>query len=138
MKADIAGDVDMGPVHTVTSTMAKAHDITQAAALLLGQEEVVFFRLGLPERSQARRRTGAPPRSGLAKCRDACPTQGYGHRQVRQPAQGAVGEDQRQHPRKGRVHVRATKCQFEHRKARYRGLAKKTSQSLVMFALSNL
>jgi IS5 family transposase len=33
---------------------------------------------------------------------------------------------------------RVIKCQFGHRKTRYRGLAKNTSQLLVMFALSNL
>ena len=33
---------------------------------------------------------------------------------------------------------RVIKCQFGHRKGRYRGLAKNTSQLLVMFALSNL
>jgi hypothetical protein len=33
---------------------------------------------------------------------------------------------------------RVIKCQFGHRKVRYRGLAKNTSQLLVMFALSNL
>ena len=33
---------------------------------------------------------------------------------------------------------RVIKCQFGHRKARYRGLAKNTNQLLVMFALSNL
>ena len=33
---------------------------------------------------------------------------------------------------------RVIKCQFRHRKTRYRGLAKNTHQLLVMFALSNL
>ena len=33
---------------------------------------------------------------------------------------------------------RVIKCQFGHRKTRYLGLAKNTSQMLVMFALSNL
>lgn len=33
---------------------------------------------------------------------------------------------------------RVLKCQFSHRKVRYKGLAKNTSQLLVMFALSNL
>jgi IS5 family transposase len=33
---------------------------------------------------------------------------------------------------------RVIKCQFGHRKTRYRGLAKNTSKLLVMFALSNL
>ena len=34
--------------------------------------------------------------------------------------------------------LRVIKCQFGHRKACYRGLAKNTNQLLVMFALSNL
>jgi IS5 family transposase len=33
---------------------------------------------------------------------------------------------------------RVIKCHFGHRKTRYRGLAKTTSQLLVKFALSNL
>lgn len=33
---------------------------------------------------------------------------------------------------------RVLKCQFGHRKVRYKGLAKNTSQLLVLFALSNL
>ncbi len=33
---------------------------------------------------------------------------------------------------------RVIKCQFGHRKVRHRGLAKNTSQLLVIFALSNL
>jgi IS5 family transposase len=33
---------------------------------------------------------------------------------------------------------RVIKCQFGQRKTRYRGLAKNTSQLLMMFALSNL
>jgi len=33
---------------------------------------------------------------------------------------------------------RMIKCQFRHRKTRYRGLAKNTNQLLVMFAMSNL
>jgi len=34
--------------------------------------------------------------------------------------------------------LRVIKCQFGHCTTRYRGLAKNTSQLLVMFALSNL
>ena len=42
MKAHIGVDADSGLVHTVTTTSAHAHDITQAAALLHGQEQQVF------------------------------------------------------------------------------------------------
>lgn len=42
MKAHIGVDADSGLVHTVTTTPANAHDVTQAAALLHGQENIVF------------------------------------------------------------------------------------------------
>jgi IS5 family transposase len=38
MKAHIGVDADSGLVHTVTTTPANAHDVTQAHALLHGQE----------------------------------------------------------------------------------------------------
>ena len=46
MKAHIGVDADSGLVHTVTTTPANAHDITQAAALLHGQEQEVFADSG--------------------------------------------------------------------------------------------
>jgi IS5 family transposase len=46
MKAHIGVDAESGLVHTATTTTANAHDITQAHALLHGQEEVVFADSG--------------------------------------------------------------------------------------------
>jgi IS5 family transposase len=46
MKAHIGADADSGLVHTVTSTEANEHDITQAHALLHGEEAVVFSDSG--------------------------------------------------------------------------------------------
>ena len=46
MKAHIGVDAESGLVHTVTTTAANAHDVTQAHALLHGQEEVVFADSG--------------------------------------------------------------------------------------------
>lgn len=46
MKAHIGVDADSGLVHTVTTTAANAHDITQAHALLHGEEEIVFADSG--------------------------------------------------------------------------------------------
>ena len=46
MKAHIGVDADSGLVHTVTTTPANAHDVTQAHAVLHGQEEVVFADSG--------------------------------------------------------------------------------------------
>jgi IS5 family transposase len=46
MKAHIGMDADSGLVHTVVSTAANAHDITQAHALLHGNESEVFADSG--------------------------------------------------------------------------------------------
>lgn len=46
MKAHIGIDADSGLVHTVTTTAANAHDITQAHALLHGEEEIAFADSG--------------------------------------------------------------------------------------------
>jgi IS5 family transposase len=46
VKAHISVDAESGLVHTVTTTEANAHDVTQAHALLHGQEEVVFADSG--------------------------------------------------------------------------------------------
>jgi IS5 family transposase len=43
MKAHIGVDAESGLVHTVTTTAANAHDVTQAHALLHGQEEVLVY-----------------------------------------------------------------------------------------------
>ena len=46
MKAHIGVDAQSGLVHTVTTKAANAHDVTQAHALLHGEEEVVFADSG--------------------------------------------------------------------------------------------
>jgi IS5 family transposase len=46
MKAHIGADAESGLVHTVTGTAANEHDITQAYALLHGEEDVVFTDSG--------------------------------------------------------------------------------------------
>jgi len=46
LRIQIGVDAESGWVHTVTTTAANAHDVTQAHALLHGQEEVVFADSG--------------------------------------------------------------------------------------------
>ena len=115
-----------------------AHDITQAAALLHGQEQEVFADSGYrgvhkPEEVQAQHphvngHIAMMPgqRRGMDKNRpiNALKEQ---LEQIKASIRAKV-----EHP------FRVIKCQFGHRKVRYRGLAKNTSQLLVMFALSNL
>lgn len=46
MKAHVGAEDDSGLVHSVTTTAANAHDITQAHALLHGEETDIFGDLG--------------------------------------------------------------------------------------------
>jgi transposase, IS5 family len=46
MKAHISVDAESGLVHTVIGTAANVNDVTQGAALLHGEEEVVFADAG--------------------------------------------------------------------------------------------
>jgi len=138
MKAHIGVDADSGLVHTVPTTAANAHDITQAAALLHGQEQEVYADSGY---------------RGVHK-REEVQTQhphvnwhiammpGQRRAMDKSRASNALKEQLERIKASIRAKVehpfRVIKCQFGHRKARYRGLVKNTSQLLVMFALSNL
>ena len=138
IKAHIGVDANSGLVHTVTTTAANAHDITQAHALLYGEEEMVFADSGY---------RGVQKR---AEIQEQHPEVDW--RIAMMPGQRKTMDKKkpvnllREQLEKLKASIRAKvehpflviKCQFGHRKARYRGLAKNTSQLLVMFALSNL
>lgn len=138
MKAHIGVDADSGLVHTVTTTAANAHDVTQAHALLHGEEEVVFADSGYRgvhkrEEIQAQHPDVAwhiAMMPGQRKAMDKSRPVNALREQVEKLKAGIRAKVE--HP------FRVIKCQFGHRKVRYRGLAKNTSQLLVMFALSNL
>lgn len=138
MKAHIGVDADSGLVHTVTTTAANAHDVTQAAALLHGEERIVFADSGY---------RGVHKREEV---REQHPDVNWqiammpGQRKALDKSQPihALKEQLEQVKASIRAKVehafRVLKCQFGHRKVRYRGLAKNTSQLMVLFALSNL
>jgi IS5 family transposase len=138
MKAHIGVDAESGLVHTVTTTAANAHDITQAHALLHGEEEMVFadsgYR-GVEKREEIQEQhpdvdwqIAMTPgkRKTLNKTKPS-----HALRDKLEKLKASI-RAKVEHP------FRVIKCQFGHRKARYRGLAKNTNQLLVMFALSNL
>lgn len=138
MKAHIGVDAESGLVHTVTTTAANAHDITQAHALLHGEEEMVFadsgYR-GVEKREEIQEQhpdvdwqIAMTPgkRKSLNKTKPS-----HALRDKLEKLKASI-RAKVEHP------FRVIKCQFGHRKARYRGLAKNTNQLLVMFALSNL
>ena len=135
MKAHIGVDADSGLVHTVTTTAANEHDVTQAHALLHGEEEAVFGDSGY---------LGADKRPE----NDGCTAQWHvamKPSQRRAIADKCIGRTiERLEKLKASVSAkvehqfRVIKCQFGYRKVRYRGLAKNTAQVLTLFALSNL
>jgi len=138
MKAHIGVDAESGLVHTVTTTAANAHDVTQAHALLHGQEEVVFadsgYR-GLEKRQEVQDKHAGVDwqiamMPGKRKTLDKTRISNALTDQLEKLKAGIRAKVE--HP------FRVIKCQFGHRKTRYRGLAKNTSQLLVLFALSNL
>ena len=135
MKAHIGVDADSGLVHTVATTAANEHDVTQAHALLHGEEEAVFGDSGY---------LGADKRPE----NDGCTAQWHvamKPSQRRAIADKSIGRTiERLEKLKASVRAkvehqfRVIKCQFGYRKVRYRGLAKNTAQVLTLFALSNL
>ena len=137
MNALIGVDADSGLVHTVTTTAADAHYVTQAHALLHGQEEVVFTDSGywgVEKRQEIQEKHG-----GVDWQFAMMP----GKRKALNKTKASHALMDRIEKLKASVHskvehpFRVIKCQFGHRKTRDRGLAKNISQLLVMFALSN-
>ena len=134
MKAHIGADADSGLVHTVICTPANTSDVTQAEALLHGEEEIAFGDAGY---QGAHKRPEATMKNWLVAMRP-------GKRRKLDPSNprdAIVNEIERlkasvrakvEHP------FRVIKRQFGFTKVRYRGLANNTAQLTTLFALSNL
>ena len=136
MKAHIGVDADSGLVHTVVGTAANVNDVTQASALVHGEETDVFADAGY---------------QGVAKREEVQDIEANWHVAMRPGKRRALDKDspmgavldQLEHV-KARIRAkvehpfRVIKRQFGHVKVRYRGLAKNTAQLHTLFALSNL
>jgi IS5 family transposase len=138
MKAHIGVDADSGLVHTVVGTSANAHDVTQASVLLHGEESDVFADSGY--RGVHKREEVIEAHAQVQWHVAMMPS----HRKAldKDTPMGAILDALEKTKARIRAKVehpfRVIKCQFGHRKTRYRGLAKNTHQLQVMFALSNL
>ena len=137
MKAHIGVDRASGLVHTVIASAANVADITQAAALLHGQETQVHADAGY---------VGAKKRAEIVALGRKIDGQIAGKRSViRALAEGAE-KDALKAPEKAKAQVRAfmehpfhvVKNLFRYRKTCYRGLAKNRYQLHVLFGLANL
>jgi IS5 family transposase len=138
MKAHIGSDADSGLVHSVATTAANAHDVTQAHALLHGQETDVFADSGY--RGVEKREEIQAQHPGVNWHIAMMP----GKRKAldKDTPMGTVLEKLEQTKASIRAKVehpfRVIKRQFGYVKVKYRGLAKNTANLVTLFALSNL
>ena len=138
MKAHIGADAESGLVHTVTGTAANEHDITQAHALLHGEENVVFADSGY--RGITKREEIQAQHPGVDWQVAMMP----GKRRALKKSKTVDALIDKLEKLKASIRAkvehpfRVIKCQFGYRKTRYRGLVKNTAQLITLFALSNL
>ena len=133
MKAHIGVDTDSGFVHTVVTTAANEADIEVVDELLHGNETVVHADAGY---------TGADKRVMRKKLTWKIATK---RGKIAALPEGSK-KDRLQAFEKAKASIRARvehpfrviKRQFGYAKVRFRGLAKNTTQVLMLFALSNL
>jgi len=134
MKAHIGVDAESGIVHSVVATAANVGDITQAGALLHGEEEVAFGDAGY--RGVNKREEAQGPRWHVAmqpgKRRKLDLTRKWARLLEQAEQLKASVRAKVEHP----FHV--VKNLFCHKKVRYKGLAKNEAQLFSLFALANL
>ena len=136
MKAHIGVDADSGLVHTVVGTAANVNDVTQAGALVHGEEADVFADAGYQGVAKREETQGIEAnwhvamRPGKRKMLDKSTPMGEIMDKLEQTK--ARIRAKVEHP------FRVIKQQFGHAKVRYRGLTKNTARLTMLFALSNL
>lgn len=134
MKAHIGVDAESGLVHTVVGTAANVNDVTQAGALLHGDESAAFgdagYR-GVDKRQEAQGPTWfvamQPGKRKALKLSLQWAKLLEKAEQLKASVRAKV-----EHP------FRLIKQQFGYAKVRYRGLTKNTSRLTMLFALGNL
>jgi IS5 family transposase len=134
MKAHIGVDAHSGLIHSVVGTAANVNDVTQAGALLHGQEDDAFADAGyqgVHKRIEAQGpRWHVAMRPGLRRKLNPFIAPHFDALSLEKWKASVRAKVE--HP------FRVLKRQFGYTKVRYRGLAKNTAQIVTLFALSNL
>lgn len=135
MKAHIGVDAQSGLVHTLVGTAAHVHDVTQAQALLHGDETDVFGDAGYRGVEKREENLELPVTWHVAMCpgkRKQLPGTPLGELMEKVEQAKASIRAKVEHP------FHAVKNLFHHRKTRYKGLAKNTAQLFSLFGFANL
>ena len=135
MKAHIGVDAQSGLVHTLIGTAANVSDVTQAQALLHGDETVALGDAGYQGVEKRDENLECPVTWHIA----LRPSK---RKALRETPQGKLVDWIERTKASIRAKVehpfRVIKRQFGHVKVRYRGLSKNTQQLYTLFALANL
>lgn len=131
LKPVFCGHLPSVLTHHLVTTPANVHDVTQAHALVHGEESDVYADAGY--RGVDRR----AETQGLKIC---------WHVALRAGKQSALCDETARLAERRKASIRAkvehafhiVKNRFGHRKVRYKGLAKNTAQLFTLFALANL
>ena len=133
MKAHIGVDASSGLVHTVVTTAANEADVSIAEELLHGKEQTVHADAGYTGADKLYRKKGRGWQIAIKRGR------------LKKMAEGEQKDKLRaEEIAKARIRARVEhpfhtlKCVFGYTKARFKGLAKNTSQVVLLFALVNL
>ena len=135
MKAHIGVDAASGLVHTLIGTAGNVADVTQAHALLHGNEIAALGDAGyqgVEKREENRGKSVTWHVAMKRSKRKALPNNKLGRMLEKLEHLKASVRAKVEHP----FHV--IKNLFRHRKTRYRGLAKNTAQLFTLFGLANL
>ena len=135
MKAHIGVDAASGLVHTVVGTAGNVADVTQAHALLHGDEVAALGDAGyqgVEKREENRAKSVTWHVAMKRSKRKELPKDKLGRMLEKLEHLKASVRAKVEHP----FHV--VKNLFRHRKTRYRGLAKNTAQLFTLFGFANL
>lgn len=134
MKAHVGVDAESGLVHTVIGTAANVADVTQAGALLHGQETVAFGDAGYQGVDKREEALGPQWHVAMKPGKRKQLNPGFKWARLLEQAEQlkASVRAKVEHP----FHV--VKNLFRHRKTRYKGLAKNEAQLFSLFGLANI
>ena len=132
MKVHIGADAQTGVVHSVTTTPANVHDVTEAHRLLHGGEKRVWGDAGYQgvDKRAENRELGMEWRVAMKP----------GRRRQLEPGSDEALEEKRKASVRAKVEhpFLYVKRRFGYAKVRYRGLAKNTQRLMVLLGLANL
>ena len=134
-KAHIGVDKDSGLVHTVETTAANVHDVTEASRLLTGDEDEVYGDSGyLGAEKRVENKSGQKIQYKINICPSQIKKLSKEEQTVAKKAEHAKSS-----VRAKVEHIfGVVKKQLRFRKTRYRGLEKQKAKFNIMFALANL